>query len=236
MLPTTISAVLQDREEAGYQLSEILAAYRNSNAIVVGIPPGGVCVASAIAETLSLPLEIMPCRKIKDPANGKKDIGSVSEDDVFIHDCCHTIPQDYIYHQIAMLRNVISDEKKKYYGSGRRQPLRHRPVILVDDILSSSDTMMPCLRSIKKQRPLKVVVAVPVVAAEAARTLGTEADEIRCLRIEASLEPAHEYFVDFPNVDDNRVKALFEASRKALEIYEQHRITIAETQQYLERC
>lgn len=215
-----MNALLQDREEAGYQLSKTLAAYKNSDAAVVGIPHGGVCVASVIAEALSLPLEIMPCRKIKHPADGGKNIGSVSEDEVFIHDCSHTIPQDYIYHQIVLLQNAISHEVKKYYGSARHQSFRYRTVILVDDILSAADTMMACLRSIRKQRPLKVVVAVPVVAAEAARIVSAEADDIKFIKMEASLDSPHVYFADFPKVDENRVKELFESSRKTVKFYE----------------
>lgn len=217
MQPMLMSAVMQDREEAGYLLSKKLASFKNTNAIVVGIPHGGVCVASAIADSLSLPLEVMPCRKIKDPGDGSKNIGSVSQDDVFIHDCARTIPQDYISHQIILLRNAISHENRKYYGDDQPASLRYRTVILVDDLLASSDTMMACLRGIKKHIPLKIIVAVPVVSAEAARIVGAEADDMQFLKMEASLASPDEYFADFPKVDDQKVKELLEASRKSVE-------------------
>jgi orotate phosphoribosyltransferase-like protein len=71
---------LQNRTEAGVLLSRKLAAYKNSDAVVVGIPHGGVCVASAIADILSLSLEVMPCRKIKNSARtlGGKTHGRIS--------------------------------------------------------------------------------------------------------------------------------------------------------------
>jgi putative phosphoribosyl transferase len=220
MQPLVMNTLLQDREEAGYLLSRLLAFYKNSTAVVVGIPHGGVCVASAISEALSLPLEIISCRKIKHPANGKKNIGSVSEDDVFINDCSHTIPQDYVYHQIALLQNAMAHETKKYYGSAQRQSLRYRTVILVDDMLASSDTMMACLRSIKKHNPLKIVAAVPIVAAEAARIVSSEADDFKFIKMESSLESPQEYFVEFPKIDDDKVKELFDAARKNVTTYE----------------
>lgn len=219
MQPTVMNEILRDREQAGYQLASALAEFRNSNAVVVGIPHGGVSVASAIAESLALPLEVMSCRKIKHPADEKRTIGSVCEDEVFIHDCSHTIPQDYIYHQIALLRNAIAHEIKKYYGSTQRQTFRYRPVILVDDVLSRSDSMMACLQSIRKQNPLKIIVAIPIVAAEAARIVGAEADDMKFLRMEPSVETPATYFDDFPKVDDKRVNELLR-SRKMVKLYE----------------
>ncbi|HEY0744657.1 MAG TPA: phosphoribosyltransferase family protein [Chryseosolibacter sp.] len=215
-----MNALFQNREEAGHQLGQLLAEYRNSNAIVVGIPHGGVSVASVVAAELISPLEVIPCRKIKHPADATKTIGSVSEDEVFIHDCSHTIPQDYVYHQILLLRNAMAAERKKYYGSIKPQSLRYRTVILVDDMLSTSDTILACLRDIKKQNPLKVVVAVPIVAAEAARVVSAEADDLKFIKMESVLDPSHEYFADYPRVDDKKVKQLLYSSRKNLKLYE----------------
>jgi putative phosphoribosyl transferase len=204
---------LQDRKEAGVLLSKKLAAYKNSDAVVVGIPYGGVCVASVIAEMLSLRLEVIPCRQIKNPTAGKNDIGSVSASDVSMHDCPYTIPQDYIYHQIVLLRNAIAFENKGYYGNAEPVSLRHKTVILVDDVLKSSDTMMACLSGIKKQDPLKVIVAVPFVSAEAARTIGAEADDLVFLELKHSIESASGYFIDFPKIDKEEVKEMIRVSR-----------------------
>lgn len=204
----------QDRLEAGTRMSKMLAAYRNTNAVVVGIPHGGVCVATVIAEALSLPLEIIPCRKIKHPADARKTIGSVSINDVFMHDCPNAIPQDYIQHQILLLRQTIAQEMKMYYGKLQPVSLQYRPVILVDDILNASDTMMACLRTIRKQRPLKIVVAVPVVAAEAARIVGAASDDFKFIKMDSTLESPHRYFTDFPRVKEKMVKEIFDTSRK----------------------
>lgn len=220
MLQTAMNTMFQDREEAGYLLSKTLSSYKDSNAVVVGIPYGGACVASAIAEALSLPLEVMPCRTIMHPADAQKTLGSVSGDDVFLHDCAHTIPQDYIYHQIALLRNSILHANKRYYGEDKPVSFRYRPVILVDDVLVSSDTMMACLRGIRKQHPLKIIVAVPVVVAEAARIVRAEADEFVFLKMDPFVGRPQEYFVDFPKVDKLTVKELLDASRKAVRIHE----------------
>jgi len=196
-------------------LCKKLAAYsNNSDVVVVGLPHGGVCVASAIADCLSLSLEVMPCRIIKNPGSIDDNIGSVSADDVFMHDCPYTLPQDYIYHQIALLRNAIAFENKSYYGNGKPASFKNKTVILVDDIVKSSDCMMTCIRGIKKQDPLKVIVAVSFVSREAARILSAEVDEVVFLEMKHSTESPNDLFIDFPKVDEEKVKEILMASRR----------------------
>ena len=201
------------RKEAGLLLSRRLMEYRNSNSIVVGIPHGGVCVASAIAQALSLPLEVMPCRKIKDPGDSLHDIGSVSAHEVFVHDCARTIPQDYINHQIILLKNAIASESKKYYGETRTSSFFNRTVILVDDLVRSSDSMIACLREIGNAHPLKVVVAVPVISEQAMKAIRNEADDVIFLRIASSIQSAKDYFLQYPRIDAEAVSEILRASR-----------------------
>lgn len=207
-----MDAILDNREHAGHVLSRKLAYYQSSSAVVVGIPHGGVVVAAALAEALSLPLEVMPCRKIRNPANSEENIGSVSEDEVFLHDCARSIPQDFLHHKIRQLQRCILQEKTSYYDS--RQPLsfRHRPVILVDDLLTSADTMMACLRSIRKQRPLEIVIAVALAEVVAARDVSAEADDFKCIKIEQHLAPPDSYFKEFLPVTEAAVRHLMQAS------------------------
>jgi len=207
--------IICNREEAGYLLSKKLSAFKRSNAVVVGIPHGGVCVAAVIAEELILPLEIMACRKIKNPANSDENIGSVSEDDVFLHDCSRTIPQEYLRHRILQLQRSILVEKGSYYGIRKPLSFRYRPVILVDDLLISSDSMIACLRSIRKQSPLKIVVAVALASAEAARSISAVADDIEFIKIEPLLMSPEKYFQEFPKVNEDVIRQLMLAPTRA---------------------
>lgn len=216
----TGQVLLQDREEAGRMLSEKLNAYKNGNAVVIGIPHGGVFVASALADELSLPMEVMPCRSVRHPADTKKTIGSVSANAVVIHDLSHAIPQDYIYHQIALLRRSIQRENRQYYSEASFPSLLYKTIILVDDFLETSDSIMASLREIKRQKPLRIIVAVPIVNAESARIVRTEADDIIFIRMEHSIGSPDDYFNAFPNVDEAQVKGLLNTSRKTVRLYE----------------
>jgi len=216
MLPVTSNILLHNREEAGYLLSKRLAAFRNSNAVVVGVPKGGVCVASVIAMQLGLPLQVMPCRRIKHPGHSSKYIGSVSEDEVYIQDCSRTIPQDYIQHQIALARNSIAHEAEVYSSVHCPARLRYRPVIVVDDVLSGSDTLMACLRSIRKQNPLKLVVAVAVTSPEALQMIRSQVDDVQYLTTAVFPSHARDYFVEYPPIDEGKVKELLHTVRETV--------------------
>lgn len=211
MRPITMEVLFKDRQEAGYLLSDRLSQYKDTNAIVVGIPNGGVCVAATIAEALSLPLEVMPCREIKHPARKGESIGAVSEHDVFIHEHSSAIPQHYIYHQIILLRAAIAFEKKEIYKERQQASFRNKTVILVDEMLKSYETMLVCLREIKKQGALKIVVAVPVAGAKAAGIVGAEADDTYFLKMVTSIDLPYDHYRYFPRVDRSQVRDLLES-------------------------
>lgn len=206
--------LIRNREHAGELLSRQLRNYQKDNAVVVGIPHGGVYVASAIAENLGLPLEIMPCRKIKHPTEKNRNIGSVSYTEACIHDCPFDVPQDYIYHQMALLRHAINYQQSFYYEDTEPASFKYKTVILVDDTLIVSDTMIACLREIRKQNPLKIIVAVPVVNTEAARMINEEADDFIFLRMRNDRDGLKNYYADFPAISDDDVRELFIKTKK----------------------
>lgn len=205
---------LLDRELAGRLLSKKLEDYADSNSVVFGIPRGGVCVAAEISQALALPLEAIFCRRINHPADHHRSIGSVSTKDVCIHNCSHTIPQDYIAHQIALLRNAVGYEREYFYGGRTPAAVHYKTVILATDVLATSDSILACIRELKRQEPLKLIVAVPVVSAEAARIIRSEADDIVYLRIEPFIRSAKDYYIHFPDITDEKVKELLESGKK----------------------
>lgn len=197
-----------DREEAGKLLSIKLQEYHGTAAIVVGIPRGGVVVASKVAEGLGLPLEVLPCRKIKNPADETKSIGSVCLDDVAIQHCDRDLPQDYISHQIALLRRGLRNEWQKYYAERAPRSLRFKTIIVIDDTIRSGDTMIACLKSIIRQEPLRIIVAVPLVSAEGARRIGGIADEVVFIQMKPEARSGDDFCAKFPTIDESNLRPL----------------------------
>ncbi|HEX8040690.1 MAG TPA: phosphoribosyltransferase family protein [Chryseosolibacter sp.] len=209
---------LENREQAGLMLSHKLKSYRRTDTVILGIPHGGVLVAAVIASELEVPLQILPCRRIKHPADETRCLGCVCPDEVFTPDLTYGIPQSYISHQVALHRAALRSDHDFYNGDTQATALRGKTVILVDDILKSGESVIACLRSIQKQKPLKVVLAIPVVSVEAAYVVGAMA-ELVFLRMEPAIRSGKDHYVDFPDIDDNRVKQLFEESTSKLEVH-----------------
>lgn len=76
-----------DRAEAGRILAGKLSAYANrSDVIVLGLPRGGVPVASAVADVLRLPLDVFVVSKLGTPWEQELAMGAVAEDGVQVLD------------------------------------------------------------------------------------------------------------------------------------------------------
>jgi putative phosphoribosyl transferase len=62
-----MDALYSDRIEAGSALAALLGAYRGRDALVVGIPRGGVVVAAEVARLLDAELDVVVARKLGAP-------------------------------------------------------------------------------------------------------------------------------------------------------------------------
>lgn len=212
----TQTAIFQNRRHAARLLGERLQEYSDTDTVVVAVPGGGMHVGYYLASQLNLRLEALPCKKIRHPADNNKTIGAISVDSVVLHEEDHQIPQDHIYHQIQLLRHVIQGQISKIY-SGLEQPkLKNKTVMLVDDLIRTGDTMLACLRTLRKQQPERIMVVVPAVTPEATRAIAPEMDEIIYLTIEPSAHTVSNLYADFPHVTDEEVINMLQLSRVQL--------------------
>lgn len=214
MIESIQDTKLQGQEEAGLILGQKLKEHEKTDAVVIGIPHSGVCVAATVAKYLSLPLEVIPCQRLKHPANDRKNLGSVGITEVFLYDNTGCVPQDFVAHQIAMLKIANMAEQSFYHENNPQLPLKYKTVIIVDDLLKSSEVMLACINEIKKQKPLRIIVAVPIVSAEAARIVSAEVDDTIFLRMEQEVGHARNYFANYTRIDKDQVKKLLDGSKK----------------------
>lgn len=196
-------AVFQNRKHAAFLLGERLLEYRSSDSIVVAAPGGGVRLGAYLSQYLSLSLDVIPCRRIKHPADDRKTIGAVSIDTVVLEEQVGSIPQDYAYHQIQLLQHVINMQARHYAAARPAISYAGKTVIVVDDSLSTSDVILACVRALKNRKPSRIVVAVPHVTPGAAERIASSIDEIIYLSIEPHAD-THRY-TGFPAVSEEEV-------------------------------
>jgi putative phosphoribosyl transferase len=80
-----------------------------------------------------------------------------------------------------------------------------RTVIVVDDGIATGGTMRATIRAIKKRHPARVVVAVPVAAAEAADLPRAQVDEFVGLHEARDLGAVGYWYEDFRQVPNEEV-------------------------------
>lgn len=202
----------QNRNHAGRLLGAKLSAFKNSGAVVVGVPRGGALVAAALSEELQLPFDVMPCRRIKHPADGTQSIGSVSAREIVLSSVTHDLPQDYIGHQIVMIRSSVQADDRFYHAAMPSLSFAGKTVILVDESLRTVNSILACVVSIKKQKASKVIVAVSVATDEAVAAMSRLADEVVFLNLEH--DPRQAWFPEFTAPGPSDVRELLAKRRR----------------------
>lgn len=199
--------LFRNRFDAGRQLAPLLAKYKDTDAIVLALPKGGVPVGCEIAAILGLPLEVSLSKKIGHPGNKEFAIGSVSLNDIFLNPSI-VVPEDYVKSEVEKIRKVLQERLRQYMGDKVPTSLSGKNVILVDDGLATGSTMVAAIHSVRKENPAKVIVAVPVSPKETAGRIRQLADEFVCLDIPEYFYGVGQFYMDFHQLEDEEVEEL----------------------------
>lgn len=204
--------LFRDRADAGRYLAERLRRYTyRKDAIVLGLPRGGVIVASEVASVLHLPLDVLVVRKLGVPDQPELAMGAIADGgtrvlhpDVLME---WQISQEVI--DEVTTRELAELERRKLAYRGHRPPIdvRGRVVLLVDDGLATGMTMRAAVRSLQRQQPAHIIVAVPVASKEACVTLEDEGESVSvvCLCTPEPFFGVGAWYEDFSQTTDEAV-------------------------------
>lgn len=211
-----------NRRAAGARLVELVQPTAGPDAVVLGLPRGGVEVAAPIASALRAPLDVLVVRKVGMPSQPELAIGAVGEGGALV---LHRGPVDHGGVPDDVLADLIERESAELrrrvdlYRPGRPPlPVEGRTVIVVDDGLATGASAMVALRVLRDRRPGRVVLAVPVGPPETVGRVVDEelADEVICpLQPHRFMAVGHHY-EDFDQTTDDEVLALLDAHRRFL--------------------
>ncbi len=211
--------IFRDRKEAGELLAEaILRKYNGTlkNPVVIAIPRGGVIVAKPIADTLNAPITLVIPRKIGAPFNEEFAIGAVTEDGYILMN--PKITEDLAY-RMGITREYIErkakeelkeiERRKRLYLQGREIPITNRDVILVDDGIATGLTVKAAILSLKRQKPNRIILAVPVMPADKVSEFQELVDDLIALYTPEYFSAVGQFYYDFSQTSDEEViKAL----------------------------
>jgi putative phosphoribosyl transferase len=199
-------------------LARYLAAWRgHPQALVIGLPRGGVAVAAEVAEQLDLPMASWAVRKLAHPAAPEVAVGAIAPGGVLIWD------EPYLrqLHLDPLLRRQLvaqqDDElrrRQRLFGDPLPSSLRGRPLLVVDDGVATGLTVRAALESLRQAKPAHLLLAVPVIDQLVAARLRPLVDELVALAEVDGLMAVGAWYERFEQLDDAQVKALMDAGRR----------------------
>jgi putative phosphoribosyl transferase len=200
----------RDRAEAGKQLAQRLLDYaQNPQAIVLGLPRGGVPIAAQIAQTLQVPLDICLVHKLGVPGDPEVAMGAIDLQG-----------RRYINERIvaalqispASIDRVAASELQElqrrdlvYRGTRPTVDLRDRIAILVDDGLATGATIKAAIEVVQQQQPAQIVVAVPIAFRGAVDELLDKIDLFVCLMVPSPFDAIGSWYENFDQTTDKEV-------------------------------
>jgi putative phosphoribosyl transferase len=217
----------RDRAEAGSLLAESLGHHAaRGNAVVLGLPRGGVPVAFEIAKRLHAALDIIVVLKLSAARYPELALGAVAADGSYVLN-------DELVRRLGISTAAMDaaiDAKcallaaRTHVLRGDAQPvqLKDANVIIVDDGLATGASMRAAIVAVRAQHPANIAAAVPVASREAADSISRLVDEFVCVSCPQSFVSVGNWYGSFAQLSDEDVRSLLDrASRRhAAEIEE----------------
>lgn len=201
-----------DRAHAGRCLVERLQGRTFTDPVVLAIPRGGIVLGAELADALHADLDVVLARKLRMPGNPEFALGAIAENgEIVLNVGEREMPaqlQAYLDHECQHQMDEIA-RRRELFRKGR-PPIcvAGRSVIVTDDGIATGSTMIAALRTLRGQRPLELIVAVPVAAPDRLEQVRRECDEVVCLIEAPDLQAVGEFYRDFTQVEDDEVVAV----------------------------
>lgn len=197
-----------DRTAAGRALARVLEQWRGTDAVVLGIPRGGVVVAAAVARELGLPLDAVVVRKLGAAGREEFAVGAIA-DGVRIVTPSAVRWAGMSAEDVARVEAQEREElqrRAQTFGA-RRIDVRGRTALVVDDGAATGSTAIAACRALRGQEPARIVLAVPVAPASW-RPETDAVDEFVCPHRIREFWAVGEFYDDFRQTTDAEVVEL----------------------------
>ncbi|HJV32664.1 MAG TPA: phosphoribosyltransferase family protein [Patescibacteria group bacterium] len=201
----------RNREDAGRKLAKALETYAGrEDVIVVALPRGGVVLGRVIADALEAPLDVVVPRKLGAPGHEEYAIGALTESGEAVWNEAERGRFDHVALDAVMEAERAEAKRRleKYRAGMPPRDLAGKTVIVVDDGIATGFTMRAALRTVRAERPARVVAAVPVAPGDFKASLSNEADETVILSTPLTFVAIGNFYDEFAPVNDERVIAL----------------------------
>jgi putative phosphoribosyl transferase len=206
-----------DRNEAGRRLGEELKArgMGGDDALVLGIPRGGVVTAAEVARVLGAPLDVALGRKVGAPDNPELAIGAVGPDGAAVidDDLARRVgaTDEWLARAVENEQQEVVERQRRFRDDRPPLDVTGRQAIVVDDGVATGSTAVAVGRWLAGAGARQRILAVPVAPPQTAMRLGDSYDEVVVLSSPAAFFAVGEFYANFRQVTDDEVRELLNA-------------------------
>ena len=180
-------SVFLDRTHAGRLITDMI---KESDAVVVGIPAGGIPVAAVVARALGLSLDVAVVSKITLPWNTEAGYGAVAFDgSLLLNEALIVrsgLSRDQVQAGIDKTRIKVTERVRRLRGGKPMSELSAKTVIVVDDGLASGYTMQVAIEALARCGVGRMIVAVPTGHAAAVEKIARQVHALYCPNIRSA--------------------------------------------------
>ena len=203
-------ARLRDRADAGTRLARLVEPLVGKDeAVVLGVPRGGVIVGRALASALGVALDVLVVRKLGVPGYEEFGFGALGEGGAVVIDQATVAALGLSEGDIAAVEAAERRELERrvaLYGQARsRVDVRGKAVVLADDGIATGGTIRAGIAVCRALGAGSVVVAVGVAPPEVMESLVHEADGAVAVLVPATMHSVGEWYEDFTQTSDRDV-------------------------------
>ena len=212
--------VFRDRTQAGAGLAAALPDLRGRpNVTIVGLARGGVEVAAEAARLLEVPMDVLCVKKVPMPGYPELAMGAVAP-----------MGERFTNRRIASVLSTAEIEAAYDAAIAEARAmderLRHalplnvasRIAVITDDGAATGASVRAALAATRNAMARQIVIALPVLPQPSAERLARECDRLVTLRAPQRFRAVSQFYEEFPQVTEERVRELRAAHLPAMEL------------------
>jgi len=208
--------MFDDRRDAGRRLAGYLRP--EADAVVLGLPRGGVPVAFEVAAALKAPLDVLVVRKLGVPWQPELAFGAIGEGGVRVLNQSVVqragLDEPVMAAVEAAERTELARRIERFRHGQDRVELAGRTAVIVDDGVATGATARAACQVARAQGARRVVLAVPVGAPDIADRFAGYADEVVCPDRPRFFQAVGQGYRNFGQTPDAEVAALLNEARR----------------------